>query len=80
MVFCLLFATFPKLPWRILLWWFKKLLLSDLILLHRFSLIAESAEESVLCLTLLGQCWLSQLRPQPDSAVTTLAFVPDWLV
>lgn len=48
-VFCVLFATFPKLPWRILLWRFKKLLSSDLILLHRFSLIAESAGENLFC-------------------------------
>lgn len=46
-VFCVLFATFPKLPWRILLWQSKKLLLSDLILLRRFSLVAESADWSL---------------------------------
>lgn len=76
MVFCVLFATFPKLPWRILLWWFKKLLLSDLIFLHRFSLIAESAEESVLCLTLLGQC--CYLSSDPSLTVLWLPWPLSW--
>lgn len=63
------FATFPRLPWRILLWQSKKLLLSDLILLHRFSLRAESAEGSLFC---AWPCWVSAGYLSSDPSLTVL--------